>query len=93
MKNQTGNWLPLAASVGIGVAAYYSMTKGQGIGKTVQQFLPMISGISKGQQSSQLTGQTNNTNTTDTKNDDNKNQFGTFQTTDQQQHQQTSYLQ
>ncbi|MBD1380645.1 hypothetical protein [Metabacillus arenae] len=44
-------WLPLLASAGIGAAAYYSMTRGQGLGKTVQQYVPLIAGMSgQGQQ-------------------------------------------
>ncbi|WP_053217327.1 hypothetical protein [Virgibacillus senegalensis] len=45
MDKQRGMWIPLIASVGIGAAAYYSMTKGQGLGKTIQQSMPMMSGI------------------------------------------------
>jgi hypothetical protein len=33
-------WVPMLASVGIGAAAYYSMTKGQGMGKMMQQVMP-----------------------------------------------------
>ncbi|WP_407272897.1 hypothetical protein [Radiobacillus sp. PE A8.2] len=44
-------WVPMLASVGIGAAAYYSMTKGKSMGKTAAQFAPFIS--SMGQQANQ----------------------------------------
>jgi hypothetical protein len=48
-------WLPLIASTGIGAAAFYSMTKGQnGIGKSIQQFVPLVAGMGgQGQQQNQ----------------------------------------
>ncbi|WP_078394218.1 hypothetical protein [Shouchella patagoniensis] len=53
-------WLPLLASAGIGVAAYYSMTKGQGISKTAQQFVPLVAGMgAQGQQGQQNDQQQN----------------------------------
>ncbi|HEX7063540.1 MAG TPA: hypothetical protein VF199_00600, partial [Bacillales bacterium] len=46
---QKGMWLPLMASVGIGAAAYYSMTKnGRSMGKTMQQMVPFVSSMSMG---------------------------------------------
>ncbi|SEI14303.1 hypothetical protein SAMN05192559_12013 [Halobacillus karajensis] len=48
------NWLPLLASAGIGTSAYYSMTRGQGMGQIVQRFAPLVAGMSgQGQQNSQ----------------------------------------
>ncbi len=45
MNNQ--NWLPIIASVGIGAATYYTMTKkNQGLGQTVQKVLPFVSAMS-----------------------------------------------
>ncbi|WP_077624245.1 hypothetical protein [Sediminibacillus massiliensis] len=44
-KRNNNMWIPLVASVGIGAAAYYSMTKGQGMGKTIQQSMPMMAGL------------------------------------------------
>jgi hypothetical protein len=47
-------WLPLLASAGIGTAAFYSMTRGQGMGQTVQQFIPLVTGLNgQGQQAQQ----------------------------------------
>ncbi|MBM7573202.1 hypothetical protein [Aquibacillus albus] len=40
MNNQRGRVLPILASVGIGAAAYYSMTRGKGMGNMAQQFIP-----------------------------------------------------
>lgn len=49
MERET--WLALLASVGVGCATYYQMTRqGQGIGQTVQQMMPMISGMNGKQQ-------------------------------------------
>jgi hypothetical protein len=54
-------WLPLLASAGIGAAAYYSMTQGQGMGKTVQQFVPLVAGMGgQGQKMQQSPQQQNN---------------------------------
>ncbi|WP_257348528.1 hypothetical protein [Pseudalkalibacillus decolorationis] len=54
MQQKQQMWLPLVASAGIGVAAYYSMTKGQGTGKTIQQFVPLVAGMGgQGQQMQQ----------------------------------------
>ncbi len=45
MKNQ--NWLPIIASLGVGAATYYTMTKkNQGLGQTVQKVLPFVSAMS-----------------------------------------------
>ncbi|ALC81246.1 hypothetical protein ACFFJQ_11665 [Bacillus capparidis] len=56
-------WLPLLASAGIGTAAFYSMTRGQGMGQTVQQFVPLVAGMAgqgqQGQQSQQMQQQNN----------------------------------
>lgn len=38
---RNGMWLPLIASIGVGAATYYSMSKNnQGIGQVMQQFMP-----------------------------------------------------
>ncbi len=52
-------WLPIIASVGVGAAAYYSMTKNnQSLGRTVQNVLPFMSnmGGNGGQQQQQQMG-------------------------------------
>ncbi|WP_158591819.1 hypothetical protein [Oceanobacillus halophilus] len=47
MRNQ--NWLPIIASVGVGAATYYTMTKNnQSLGQTVQKVLPFVTGMSGG---------------------------------------------
>ncbi|CAH0344135.1 hypothetical protein [Bacillus sp. CECT 9360] len=54
MQQQQQIWFPLLASAGIGAAAFYSMTRGQGMGQTLQQFLPLATGMGgKGQQMQQ----------------------------------------
>ncbi|HET7577641.1 MAG TPA: hypothetical protein VFK33_00035 [Bacillales bacterium] len=50
---QRRTWLPIIASVGIGAAAYYSMTKGGGVGRTLQQMIPMMPAMSMGSGSGQ----------------------------------------
>ncbi|MDC3414677.1 hypothetical protein NC797_06775 [Aquibacillus sp. 3ASR75-11] len=59
MDNKQGMWVPLLASVGVGAAAYYSMTRGQGIGKIMQQAIPFASSMgntsAQSQQSQQPT--------------------------------------
>lgn len=45
MQQKQQVWLPILASAGIGVAAYYSMTRGQGTGKTLQQYVPLVAGM------------------------------------------------
>ncbi|MFC0300957.1 hypothetical protein ACFFIS_08995 [Virgibacillus soli] len=48
MKNN-GVWLPLIASVGVGAATYYTMTKNnQGVGQTLQKMIPFVSQMSGG---------------------------------------------
>ncbi|MFD1851164.1 hypothetical protein [Oceanobacillus bengalensis] len=43
-KNQM--WLPLLASVGVGAATYYTMTRNnQSLGQTVQKVMPFMAGI------------------------------------------------
>ena len=40
-------WVPLLASVGVGAATYYTMTKNnQSIGQTMQQVVPFVSQMS-----------------------------------------------
>lgn len=56
-QQQKGMWLPLMASVGVGAATYYNMTKnGQGMGQTMQQMVPFVAGVS-GQNKQQSAGQ------------------------------------
>ncbi|MHA6253492.1 hypothetical protein [Oceanobacillus sp. CAU 1775] len=39
--NKNGMWLPLIASIGVGAATYYSMSRNnQGLDQTLQQFMP-----------------------------------------------------
>ncbi|HLR73684.1 MAG TPA: hypothetical protein VK077_00300 [Virgibacillus sp.] len=46
---KNGIWLPLIASVGVGAAAFYTMTKNnQGIGQTIQKMVPFVSQMSSG---------------------------------------------
>ncbi|WP_138415204.1 hypothetical protein [Aquibacillus sediminis] len=51
MANQRGRVMPVVASIGIGAAAYYSMTRGKGVGNMAQQFMPGMAG--QGQQNQQ----------------------------------------
>ncbi len=56
-------WLPLLASTGIGAAAFYSMTKGQNsIGQSVQQFVPLVTGMGGQGQQTQQNSQQNQSN-------------------------------
>ncbi|MFD2046382.1 hypothetical protein ACFSTA_10620 [Ornithinibacillus salinisoli] len=42
-------WLPLIASVGVGAATYYTMTRNnQNIGQTISKMAPLVSQISGG---------------------------------------------
>ncbi|MCV4235943.1 hypothetical protein OHJ21_32770 [Virgibacillus sp. LDC1] len=44
MQKNNGVWLPLIASVGVGAATFYTMTKNnQGIGQTMQKMIPFVS--------------------------------------------------
>lgn len=50
MKNEL--WIPIIASVGVGAATFYTMTKNnQTVGQTVQKMIPFVS---------QMTGNNNN---------------------------------
>lgn len=52
---KNGMWLPLVASVGVGIATYYTVSKNhQSIGQTVQKVLPIVSQMSSGQNTQQL---------------------------------------
>lgn len=54
MANQRGRVIPILASVGIGAAAYYSMTRGKGVGSMAQQFMPFAGTMdNQGQQQTQ----------------------------------------
>lgn len=52
---KNGMWLPLIASVGVGAAAYYTMTKNNNsLGQMAQKVIPFVSqmgGNNAGQQS------------------------------------------
>lgn len=42
--NNNNIWVPLLASVGVGAATYYTMTRhNQGFGQTMQKMLPIVS--------------------------------------------------
>lgn len=42
---KNGAWLPILASVGVGAATYYTMTRNnQNLGQTVQKMLPFMAG-------------------------------------------------
>lgn len=44
---KNGIWLPLIASVGVGAATFYTMTKNnQGLGQTMQKMVPFVSQMS-----------------------------------------------
>ncbi|SET82403.1 hypothetical protein SAMN05216389_13319 [Oceanobacillus limi] len=46
---KNGMWLPIIASVGVGAATYYTMTKNnQNIGQTMSKMLPFVSQMSGG---------------------------------------------
>lgn len=42
IKLRNGIWLPLLASIGVGAATFYSMSRNgnQGIGQVMQKFMP-----------------------------------------------------
>ncbi|QDP39975.1 hypothetical protein [Radiobacillus deserti] len=44
-------WMPILASVGIGAAAYYSMSRGKSISKTAQEFAPLVAGMAQEEKS------------------------------------------
>ncbi|WP_010532332.1 hypothetical protein [Lentibacillus jeotgali] len=47
-------WLPLIASVGVGAATYYSMTRNnRNFGQTMQQMVPFVSQMGGGNQQAQ----------------------------------------
>ncbi|HLR79025.1 MAG TPA: hypothetical protein VK119_00290 [Bacillota bacterium] len=40
---KNGIWIPLIASVGVGAATFYTMTRNnQGVGQTIQKVLPFV---------------------------------------------------
>lgn len=54
--NKNNMWIPLLASIGVGAATYYAVSKNnQGINSALQQVLPVVSHMS---------GNGNNTNNT-----------------------------
>ncbi|SFB37216.1 hypothetical protein SAMN04488072_12036 [Lentibacillus halodurans] len=49
MQNNNNMWLPLIASVGVGAATYYSMTRNnRNIGQAIQQMAPFVSQMNNG---------------------------------------------
>ncbi|GAA0433625.1 MULTISPECIES: hypothetical protein [Virgibacillus] len=45
---KNGMWLPIIASVGVGAATYYTMTKNnQNLGQTMQKMIPFVSQMTK----------------------------------------------
>ncbi len=51
LKNMQKNqmWLPLIASVGVGAATYYTMTKNnQNLGQTMQKMVPFVTQMNSG---------------------------------------------
>jgi len=55
---KNGMWIPIVASVGVGLATYYTVSKNhQTIGQTVQKVLPIVSQMSSGQNSQQFGSQ------------------------------------
>ncbi|MFC4022196.1 hypothetical protein ACFOUV_00025 [Oceanobacillus longus] len=53
MQNRNGMWLPILASVGVGAATYYSMTRNnQNLGQTVQKMMPFLGGSNNSNNSS-----------------------------------------
>ena len=46
MQNNKGIWLPLIASVGVGAATYYTMTKNNSnLGQTVSKIVPLVAAM------------------------------------------------
>ncbi|GAB3065612.1 hypothetical protein [Virgibacillus ainsalahensis] len=46
---RNGMWLPIIASIGVGAATYYSMTKNnQNLGQTMQKMVPFVSQMNSG---------------------------------------------
>lgn len=44
---KSGIWLPLIASIGIGAATFYTMSRNnQNLGQTMQKVIPFVSGMS-----------------------------------------------
>ncbi|MFC3040167.1 hypothetical protein ACFOGI_07865 [Virgibacillus xinjiangensis] len=46
---RNGMWLPLIASVGVGAATYYTMTRNdQNFGETMQKMIPLVTQMNEG---------------------------------------------
>lgn len=44
--NKNNVWIPIVASIGVGAATYYAMSKNnQGIRSAIQQVLPIVSQV------------------------------------------------
>ncbi|MFS0673133.1 hypothetical protein [Ornithinibacillus sp. 179-J 7C1 HS] len=42
-----GKWLPIVASVGVGAATYYTMTRNnQNLGQAISKMVPFVAGMS-----------------------------------------------
>ncbi|MFD2761900.1 hypothetical protein ACFSUO_13155 [Lentibacillus juripiscarius] len=51
MQQNNNMWLPLIASVGVGAATYYSMTRNNNnFGQAMQQMIPVVSQMNKNNQ-------------------------------------------
>ncbi|MFD1362309.1 hypothetical protein [Lentibacillus salinarum] len=49
MQKNNNMWLPLIASVGVGAATYYSMTRNnRNFGQAMQQMVPFVSQMNNG---------------------------------------------
>ncbi|CDQ39265.1 MULTISPECIES: hypothetical protein [Virgibacillus] len=60
---KNGVWLPIIASVGVGAATYYTMTKNnQNLGQTMQQMIPFVSQMTNSNNSSGNSGNTSTSN-------------------------------
>ncbi|MEB5458474.1 hypothetical protein U8M14_21470 [Virgibacillus pantothenticus] len=47
MVQKSGMWIPIIASVGVGAATFYTMTKNnQNFGQTMQKMIPFVSQMS-----------------------------------------------
>ncbi|GGB61276.1 hypothetical protein F3157_19215 [Virgibacillus dakarensis] len=86
---KNGMWIPLIASVGVGAATFYSMTKNnQGLGQTMEKMVPFVSQMGAGgnmssggmmNASGNMSGNTGNSgNNNNSKNNQDSQKLGTF---------------